>query len=155
MQTGGHVLERIVNTDAPLLTLETGQPEALVEQFRQHVRHSGQTVYLWHKGEGLHSLREAGMRVPGCLRLGDTLRYVLKSRHFGIYLIAGLSPRLTQTDAMLLRRVAHTKTDFVRRVVLLDEGSELSQRLGKLAVPLKHEQATHTRLRLRDGRWVA
>lgn len=154
MQTGGHVFERILDTDAPLLTLETRQPEDLVEQFRQHVRHSGQAVYLWREGEGLYSLRETGLRVPGCLRLVDTLRYVLKSRHFGIYLIAGLSPRLTQTDSILLRRLAHTRTDFVRRVVVLDADAELTRRLGKMAVPLKHEQTSRMHLRLRDGRWV-
>src|SRR5699024_5835823 len=76
---GGRVLESIMRTDAPLLTLETSQPDHLVEQFRKQVRHSGEAVYVWREGEGLRSLRDTGMRVPGCLRLVDTLRYVLKS----------------------------------------------------------------------------
>lgn len=148
------VLESIVRTDAPLLTLETSQPDHLVEQFRKQVRHSGEAVYVWREGEGLRSLRDTGMRVPGCLRLVDTLRYVLKSRHFGIYLVAGVSLPLTQTNRLLLRRIAHTHTDFVRRLVLFDDNAELAQRLGELSVPLKHQQATRTHLRLRDGRWV-
>lgn len=154
VQTGGHALEHILDTDAPLLTLETSQPDALIDQIRRQVRHSGQAVYLWQEVEGLYSLRETGLRIPGCLRLGDTLRYVLKSRHFGVYLIAGLTLPLAHADMLLLRRIAHRKTEFVRRVVLLDSGSELAQRLGELAVPLKHEQASSTSLRLRDGRWV-
>lgn len=153
-QAGSQVFEHILNADAPLLTLETGQQDALVGQFRRRARHSGQAVYLWREGDGLHSLRETGVRVPGCLRLGDTLRYVLKSMHFGVYLMAGLSLPLAQTDLLLLRRIAHTRTDFVRRVVLLVDGPELGRRLGKLAVPLKYEQTAQARLRLRDGRWV-
>lgn len=154
LEAGGRVLEGIMRTDAPLLTLETLQSEHLIEQFRMQVRHSGEAVYVWREGDGLCSLRETGVRVPGCLRLVDTLRYVLKSRHFGIYLIAGVSLPLTQTHRLLLRRIAHTRTDFVRRVVLFDDNAGLAQRLGDLSVPLKHQQATHARLRLRDGRWV-
>jgi len=151
---GGRVLESIMRTDAPLLTLETSQPDHLVEQFRKQVRHSGEAVYVWREGEGLRSLRDTGMRVPGCLRLVDTLRYVLKSRHFGIYLMAEVSLPLTQTNRLLLRRIAHTHTDFVRRVVLFDDNADLAQRLGDLSVPLKYQPAARTHLRLRDGRWV-
>lgn len=154
LKAGGHVLEAITHTDAPLLTLEISQPDRLLEQFRKQVRHNGQAVYVWREGDGLRSLRETGVCVPGCLRLVDTLRYVLKSMHFGIYLIVGLAPPLTQTHRLLLRRIAHTRTDFVRRVVLLGDDSELAQRLGSLSVPLKFEHTTHVPLRLRDGRWV-
>ncbi|HET7267100.1 MAG TPA: hypothetical protein VFJ15_03260 [Oleiagrimonas sp.] len=154
LETGAHVLESIMRTDAPLLTLETAQPDRLVEQFRTQVRHSGEAVYVWREGDGLRSLRETGVRVPGCLRLVDTLRYVLKSMHFGIYVVSGVSLPLTQTERLLLRRIAHTRTEFVRRVVLLGDDPVLAQRLGKLSVPLKYQQATHASLRLRDGRWV-
>ncbi len=155
IQAGSHLFEYILHADASLFALETGQPEALVEEFGQRVRLSGEAVYLWREGDGLRSLRETGVRVPGCLRLVDTLNYVLKSRHFGMYLIAGLKPPLSQRRVTLLRRIARTRTDFVRRVILFDQGAVLARALGELAIPLKHELPAHARLRLRDGRWVS
>lgn len=72
-----------------------------------------------------------------------------------MYLIAGLKPPITQMRLMLLRRVAHARTEFVRRVVLLDEGAALAQALGDLSTPLKYELPAQARLRLRDGRWTS
>ncbi|HEX7341653.1 MAG TPA: hypothetical protein VF269_05180 [Rhodanobacteraceae bacterium] len=154
ISTGSQAFEQILNADVPLLTLESSEREAIVEQFRQKARFSGQAMYRWHAGDGLCSLRETGLRVPGCLRLGDTLRYISMSMHFGIYLIDNPELPLSQGDMAVLRRIASTRTDFVRRVVLLSEGPELSRCLGKLALRLKHEAVVEARLRLRGGRWV-
>lgn len=153
-QIGSELFDRILNADTPVLVLETQQSEALIEQFRQLVRRSGQTVYLWREGEGLCSLRESGVRVPGCLRVSDTLRYVHKSMRFGIYLMAGIKPPLQPTHLSLLQRIGRTQAAFVRRVVLLGEGSELAASLGELATVLRHEEVVQMKPRLRDGRWV-
>ncbi|HEX7340297.1 MAG TPA: hypothetical protein VF271_10250 [Rhodanobacteraceae bacterium] len=151
---GRDVFDQILEADAPLITLETTRPDALLEKFRQRVRRSGETFYVWQEGEGLCSLRETGLRIPGSLRVSDTLRYVLKSRHFGIYLMGGLTTSLTQSDVALMRRFVQTRADFVRRVVLLAQGPELARRLGDLTVVIRDRQAAQGRLRLRGGRWV-
>ena len=153
-QIGSELFDRILDAKTSIVVLETSQSEALIEQFRRLVRRSGQTVYLWHEGTGLHSLRESGVRVPGCLRVSDTLRYVHKSMRFGIYLMSGLEPPLSPTQLPLLQRIARTQTAFVRRVVLFSDGPKMAQSLGDLATVLRHEEASSARLRLRDGRWV-
>lgn len=153
-QIGNELFDRILAANTAILVLETHQSEALIEQFRQLVRRSGQTVYLWRDGEGLSSLRESGVRVPGCLRASDTLRYVQKSMRFGIYLMTGMKPPLPTAHLSLLQRIDRTQTAFVRRVVLLSEGPELAKSLGSLATMLRHEDLVSTKPRLRDGRWV-
>lgn len=153
-QVGSELFDRILDARTPVVVLETRQPEALVEQFRQLVRRSGQTVYLWREGTGLHSLRESGVRVPGCLRVSDTLRYVHKSMRFGIYLMTGLKPPLSSTQFPLLQRIDRARTPFVRRVVLFSDGPDMAKSLGGMATVLRHEEVSLTRLRLRDGRWV-
>ncbi len=153
-QVGSKLFDSILDAETAVLVLQTRQSEDLIEQFRQQVRRTGQTAYLWREGEGLQSLRESGVHVPGCLRVSDTLRYVQKSMRFGIYLLAGLKPPLRATHISLLRRLSRTPTSFVRRVVLLSDGPEMAQALEGLAMPLHHEEVSATRLRLRDGRWV-
>ncbi len=153
-QVGSKLFDRILDADSDILVLETRQPQALVEHFRNLVRRSGQAAYLWREGVGLQSLRDSSVRVPGCLRAGDTLRYVQKSMRFGIYLMMGLDAPMKPADLSMLQRIARTPTPFVRRVVLFSSGPELAGSLGELATVLRHEESTPTRLRLRDGRWV-
>lgn len=154
-QAGNHILDRILEARTPVLVLETGQPEVLVRQIRQRVLHSGQAVYLWKEDAGLCSLREDGVRIPGCLRAGDTLRYVLRSVCFGVYLMAGLEMPLKPSHLSLLQRISRAETPFVRRVVLFSDGPGLGQSLDGIATVLPHYPVAPTRLHLRDGRWVA
>ena len=84
LQPGIDTLDRIVDAESALVVLRTDQPEVVVEQFRQITRRSGQSAYVWYRDDGLRSLREGDVRVPGCRRVSDTLRYVLQSMHFGI-----------------------------------------------------------------------
>jgi hypothetical protein len=152
VRVGSVLFERILDADKAVLVLETSQPEVLIEQFRQLVRRSGQTAYLWREGEGLHSLREGGVQIPGCLRASDTLRYAYKNVRFGIYLLTGLKPPLRGTQLTLLRRIDQARVDVVRRVVLFSDGPALAESLGDLAMALRHREVAS--LRLRDGRWV-
>lgn len=153
LQPGSETLDRIIDADTALVVLRTDQPDLLVEQFRQVTRRSGQTAYVWHPEHGLRSLREGDVRVPGCRRFGDTLRYVLQSMHFGIYLVTGLPRRLEQPDLVLMRKFRRIKSDHVRKVVLLTGDDDLIQSIGDLATVIGGSVAG-TRPRLRDGRWV-
>lgn len=153
LQPGSDTLDRIIDADSSLVVLRVDQPELLVEQFRQVTRRSGQSAYVWQPDQGLRSLREGEVRVPGCRRFGDTLRYVLQSMHFGIYLITGLRGRVSQPDLVLLRRLRRDRSDPVRKVVLLTQDTTLIQSIGDLATVLGSDVPT-TRPRLRDGRWV-
>src|SRR6187551_3710193 len=72
-QAGTDVFDRILASPGPLVALQSSDPAMLVDQFRLVARRTGQAVYLWRHAEGLVSLRDAQMRVPGCVRLGDTL----------------------------------------------------------------------------------
>ena len=68
---GTDVFDRILSASGPLVALKASDTTLLLEQFRLVARRTGQAVYLWRHAEGLVSLRDAQMRVPGCLRLGD------------------------------------------------------------------------------------
>ncbi len=155
VQAGAEIFERILTAPSGLVVLDSKDVPALVEQVRALARHSGQAVYLWQPESGLGSLRDAHIRVPDCGRLGNALRYMQQSMHFGVYFLLGLELPLSAVDAGLLRQLARAPKGHVRRVVLLDAPPALSAHLGDLAVRLDSEDSQPRRLRLRDGRWLA
>jgi len=153
-QTGIEIFDRILAASSGLVVLESKDAHALVNQFQAIARQSGQAVYLWQPDTGLSSLRDAHVRVPDCQRLGNALRYIKQSMHFGVYLLLGLELPLSAMDATLLRQLARPPKDHLRRVVLIDVPAALTEHLGELAVHLNAADGQPPRLRLRDGRWL-
>lgn len=153
-QVGTDIFDRITGSSKGLVMLDSKDVPALIEQFRTIARHSGQAMYLWQPDTGLSSLRDAHVRVPDCQRLGNALRYMQQSMHFGVYFLVGLELPLSAMDATLLRQLARTPKDHLRRVVLIDVPPSLAEHLGELAEHLGSEDCQKRRLRLRDGRWL-
>lgn len=153
-QAGAEIFEQILAAPSGLVVLESRDATALIEQVRVLARRSGQAVYLWQPDTGLGSLREAHMRVPDCERLGNALRYMQQSMHFGVYFLRGLELPLSVADAALLRRLARAPKGHLRRVVLVDAPPALVAHLGDLAAAVSSEDGKPRHLRLRDGRWL-
>ncbi|MDO1528713.1 hypothetical protein QMK61_07735 [Fulvimonas sp. R45] len=151
---GSEILERILAAAGGLLVLEGGDSAVLVEQFRAIARHSGQSIYLWQPDTGMGNLREAHARVPDSQRLGNALRYIQQSQHFGVYLLSRFPLPLSTADGNLLRQLARAPAGHVRRVVLLDAAPSLVASLGDVAVRLNGAPKAAQRPRLRDGRWL-
>jgi hypothetical protein len=149
------LLERIIAAPSGLVILNSADPLRLIDQFRVLARNTGQAMYLWQPDTGLVSLREAHVRVPDCQRLGNALRYMQQSIHFGIHFLVGLELPLSAMDATLLRQLARLPKEHLRRVVLIDAPAALADHLGELAVRLDSVDSAPKRLRLRDGRWLA
>jgi hypothetical protein len=153
-QAGAEIFERILAAPSGLVVLDSKDVHALIEQFRAIARHTGQAVYLWQPDTGLGSLRDVHVRVPDCQRLGNALRYMKQSMHFGVYFLLGMELPLSAMDATLLRQLARAPKGHLRRVVLIDAPVALAEHLGELAVHLGSEDCQSRRLRLRDGRWL-
>lgn len=154
VQAGNEVLDRIIAATSGLVVLDSKDVPTLIEQIRAVARHSGQAVYLWQPDTGLVSLRDAHVKVPDCQRLGNALRYMKQSMHFGVYFLLGLELPLSAMDATLLRQLARAPKAHLRRVVLIDVPSTLVEHLGELAMRVDSEDSQPRRLRLRDGRWL-
>lgn len=153
-QAGTEIFEQILGASSGLVVLDSDDVPGLIEQFRMMARHSGQAVYLWQPDTGLGSLREAHARVPDCQRLGNALRYMQQSMHFGVYFLLGIELPLSAMDAALLRQLSRSPKEYLRRVVLIDVPAALAEHLGDQAVYLNSRESQSRRLRLRDGRWL-
>ncbi|HEV7121939.1 MAG TPA: hypothetical protein VGN24_00765 [Rhodanobacter sp.] len=152
---GAEIFERILEAPSGLVTLECQDADVLVEQVRALARRSGQAVYLWRPDSGLGNLHDVHTRVPGCERLGNALRYMQQSIHFGVYFLRDLELPLSAGDAVILRQLARAPTGHLRRVVLIDPPAALVTYLGELAARVNGRNGKPRSLRLRDGRWIA
>jgi hypothetical protein len=102
----------------------------------------------------MENLREAHAVIPGSQRLGNALRYIQQSIHFGVYLLSPFPLPLAPTDSSLLRQLARAPAGHVRRVVLLDAPPALISSFDDVAVRLGDTTHSTLRPRLRDGRWL-
>lgn len=144
----------VLNADSNVVCIQTPRAEQVLDNFRLRVRQTGESAYLWRRGDGLISLREGGMRIPGCERPIDAFRHVQRSRHFGVYLMLGMPTPLSASQLSLVRSLARARGDVVRRIVLLGEDEKIAESVGDLATHLQDEVRKPSRWRLRDGRWV-
>ncbi|RUL79684.1 hypothetical protein EKH80_00270 [Dyella choica] len=151
---GSDIYERILTAPGGLVVLEHVESKALIEQFRALARLNGQSVYLWRPETGMENLREAHAVIPGSQRLGNALRYIQQSIHFGVYLLSPFPLPLAATDSSLLRQLARAPAGHVRRVVLLDAPQSLVSSIDDIAVRLGSAADMIQRPRLRDGRWL-
>lgn len=148
----GQQFDELLERDQRVLVVESSDPAGTAQQFRAFASQTGMAMYFWHPETGLTSLKVVDMRVPGSGRLNEALRYVLNSKHFGIYGFLDFEKDLKMDGIQLLRNIAQSRTGNERRVVLISGGLQLPQGLEELCARVTHEPKRH--LRLRDGRWI-
>jgi hypothetical protein len=142
--------------DAPsaLVALYCRGAAEIVKALEGFSRRRGSTVYAWTLDRGLISLREDGIVVPGSRRLGEALRYVQQSVHFGIYLLPVAGQQLTPPTVAQLRQITRATDGVLKRVVLLNESGDLPASISEYCAHIQLQPRSSAKLRLRDGRWV-
>ncbi len=151
---GNEIFEQILAAPGGLVVLDSDDAHGLIAHFGAIARHTGQAVYLWQPDTGLGSLRDVHVRVADCQRLGNALRYMQQSMHFGIYFLLGLELPLSAMDAALLKQLARAPKEYTRRVVIIGAPVALTGQLAEFATQLSCRGTRQKRLRLRDGRWL-
>lgn len=155
------LFDRIVSAERSLVAIDTPRGAEILAQFRQFALRSGNSIYAWSETEGITSLRDREVSVPGSARLPEALRFVQTSLHFGVYIFHELGAQLrfsagrAQVLAML-RQIGRAKSTGanVRKVVLIDQNVSFSEGVDELMVRFVDEPGGPGRPRLRDGRWV-
>ncbi len=148
------LLDRILQSPQHLVLLETEAAGEMVAQMRTLAMRGGTSVYAWDPEIGIASLRESGLNVPGSKRIGDALRYVMQSMHFGIYLFVDFADHLRPTDTLLLRRISRMQTANPRKLVFVAARIEMPEELEGMFERITNESEQRPHLRLRDGRWL-
>ena len=147
--------QQLVDRDERILVLHTADLDSALRQFSQLSRRSGQSIYQWSDVTGLQSLKDSDISVPGSRKLADTLRYVLKSMHYGVYIVTNFGPQLRGRCEDFLLQIKRTKFGDARKVILVGEDLKLPRRISAHLVHVVENDPSEFRLRLRHGRWVA
>jgi hypothetical protein len=155
------VFERIVESERNLLAIDTRREEEILAQFQRFALRSGRAVYAWNEREGIVSLREGDVRVPGSMRLIEALRHISSSIHFGVYLFRGLPAQMQYSTwrgqcMAFLRQIARGRGQGgnIRKIVLIDEKATFGDPLDDLIERITDDPNPPKRIKLRDGRWV-
>ena len=146
--------QHIEDSPSILIALYCRGAAEVVKAFEGYSRRHGTTFYAWTMDRGLISLREDGIVVPGSRRLGEALRYVQQSVHFGIYLLPVAGQQLTPPTIAQLRQITRASDGVIKRVVLLNEGGDLPASILEYCAHIQLQPRSSARLRLRDGHWV-
>lgn len=152
--TQGELVERVLEDEARLLLVDVRDPQGLLEALTLAARRSGRSVYLWSESDGLTSLRESGIAVPGTRSLVEALRYMQQTQHFGIYLFRDYQAQLHGAAVGQLRQLARARSEPVRRAILLGKPDSLPHALAGIGPCLSDAGRRKPRLRLRGGLWV-
>jgi hypothetical protein len=149
------LVEETLAAELNVVAMYTRFVPTIMAQLRQFARRSAQSLYAWNPDEGLSSLREDDIVVPGSKRLADALRHMFASAHFGVYVIPNIAAHLTGPLTAQLRNFSRNRTSAAeRRLLLLEARVDLPAALGENCAHLLHQPRSAGRLRLRDGRWV-
>lgn len=149
------LIEETLAAEFNVVALYTRAVPTIMAQLQQFARRSAQSLYAWNPDEGLSSLREDDIVVPGSKRLVDALRHMLAAVHFGIYIIPDIASHLTGPLTAQLRNFSRSSNGGAkRRLLLLETRIDLPAALGENCAHLLHQPRSAGRLRLRDGRWV-
>ena len=147
--------QELVDRNERVLVFHTTDLPSVLEQFSQLSRRSGLSVYQWSEVCGLQSLKDSDIHVPGSRKLPDMLRYVLETRHFGIYLVTDFGSQLLGRCEEFLLQIRNTQFNDGRKVLLVGQNLKIPSRLSKNLPHVVENDPGEFRLRLRNGRWVA
>lgn len=149
------LFEAVLSAQKNLIALSTSNPTLALAQLRQLAMRSGQSIYLWEPDVGIASIRESSVRVPSTQRMGDALRHIQRSLHFGVYVFVEAERQLQPAHGLLLRSIAEVRGATARKVVFLGETFKPPVELIEAVEYLRCQGAHRLDLRLRDGRWIS
>jgi len=155
------IFERIVESERNVIAIDTPRDEEILAQFQRFALRSGRAVYAWSERDGIVSLREGDVRVPGSMRIIEALRHISASIHFGVYVFRGLPAMLQYSNwrgqcMALLRQIARGqgKAGNIRKIVLLEARAHFGDALDDLIERIADDPNPPKKIKLRDGRWV-
>lgn len=148
------MFESLLTADKNLIIMSTPDPTLALSQLRQLAMRGGQAVYVWEPEIGIAPMRDTSARVGSTERLGDALRHVLRSRHFGIYIMVGAERELRPEHSGLLKSISDSVSPAARKLAFLGSSFNMPADLVQSVEYIRCNGATTARLRLRDGKWL-
>lgn len=149
------LFEAVLSAPKNLIALTTSNTSLALSQLRQLAMRSGQSIYLWEPDVGVVSMRESTVRVPSTQRMGDALRHIQRSLHFGVYVFVEAERQIQPAHGLLLRSIAEARGPSARKLVFLGEAFRPPVELIEAVEYMRCNDSRRLDLRLRDGHWLS
>ncbi len=146
--------ESLLEMDSTVIALDVDNLESSLLHLRALSRSTGKSFYYWSENNGLHSMKDSEITVPGCNKLIDAFRHISNSLHFGIYIFSGFESQLTYTTIEALRKISTNTVQSKHCIILIAENLKLPGVLESALQKVTYHEEARARLKLRDGRWL-
>lgn len=134
-------IQMLINTKANMVALESHDPWQLIARFRKTANQTGESYYVWRKGRSLGRLGIGHFEIPNTASPETALRYIARSKHYGVYILQDMLPSLADRRvADLLFQIAEGNTSVKRKIILLEQKLVLPEPVRPLFQQLKHQQ---------------
>ncbi len=131
-------LEQMLNADYRIVTMETYDVSRVQDLFVQITRFSNKAFYSWHPDEGMHRIGASHITIPRTQSIEDLLKHIHNSKHFGVYILNGLTDEL-RNEAIVDEFITLAKSAIPKVVILLGEFVYLPKKLRPLTLRSKHQ----------------
>lgn len=133
------MLQRLVASKYRVAALKTQETNRLLALFKRYSLTTGQAVYDWTPGSGLYRVSIEHIFIPRTRTSADVLAYIAASPHYGIYLLRGFEPALTQPLIQkALCSLCDTDDGIRRLVLLLGEYASIPEALQGRIATIRH-----------------
>ncbi|MBI3562283.1 MAG: hypothetical protein HY080_11290 [Gammaproteobacteria bacterium] len=131
-------LDQMLDANFRLVSIETYDPERVIDLFTQLSRFSNKAFYMWEDNAGLHRIGASHIKIPRTVIPKELLDHVDGCKHFGVFILRDFNKALgdEKTIQMLMRIAAG---DVNKVVVLLSDFIDLPAALKPFTLRSKHQ----------------
>ena len=131
-------LDKMLDADYRLVSMETYDVSRVQDLFTQITRFSNKAFYAWEPGVGMHRIGASHITIPRTQTIDDLLTHINNSKHFGVYVINGLTDELEDQKVVdQLQKLVNSAIPKV--VILLGEFIALPKQLKPYTLRSKHQ----------------
>ena len=110
-------LDQMLNADYRIVSMETYDVSRVQDLFVEITRFSNKAFYAWAPGKGMHRIGAAHITIPRTQDLEELMEHILGSKHFGVYILTGLTDELK--DPRMEEQMHQLLNGAIPKVVLL------------------------------------
>ena len=131
-------LDQMLDANFRLVSIETYEPERVVELFTQLSRFSNKAFYVWETGAGLHRIGASHIKIPRTIVPKELLDHIDGCKHFGVFILREFNKALG--DEKVVQSLMHIASgDINKVVVLLSDYIDLPAPLKPFTLRSKHQ----------------
>ena len=133
-------IAQLVDLDYRLASIESPEPERIVELFRRLNAATGRAIYIWRYESGLFRLGAEQISIPRTGQPNDVLTYIAASKHYGAYVLTDFADYFEDNKPLTEKVESLISPDnpVHRQLIMLSNFNALPISLDVQSVKIRH-----------------